>query len=266
MTDVSERLTELRHAFQQSMGYWNSVCEQVFEASPEWFEAWLAYLAVPWRTGTLPPKVKELIYITLNASASHLHEPALRLHIANALQLGATAAEIVEVFQIISILGIHSMGLSMPILLEEARASGREIDVTQLSAQQVKAKAAFEASRGYWPATWDGILALTPRFFDAHERLGSVPREQGVLGQKVRELIYIALDASTTHLWASGVKTHIRAALQHGATVNEIVEVLELTSMLGTQSVTFGLPILMEEVVKFNQAADAANGGTDARS
>jgi hypothetical protein len=39
-----------------------------------------------------------------------------------------------------------------------------------------------------------------------------------------------------------------------------------LVSVLGTQSVTFGVPILMEEVAKFNDAADAAKGETNARS
>ena len=266
MADISERRTELRHAFEHAMGYWNPTCEQVLDASPDWFEVRLDYLAVPWRTGGLCPKVNEFIYITLNASTAHLHEPALRVHIANALRLGASAAEILEVFQIISILGIHSMMLSMPILLEEAKTNGRMIDVTQLTPRQARIKADFEASRGYWPPFWDAILVLTPNFFEAHERLGAGPREHGTLGAKVRELIQIALDASTTHLWASGVRVHTRAALQHGATVEEIVEVLELTSVLGTQSVTFGVPILLEEVAKFTQAADAANGGTDARS
>jgi hypothetical protein len=48
--------------------------------------------------------------------------------------------------------------------------------------------------------------------------------------------------------------------------VAAIVEVLELTSLLGRQSVTAGVPNLLEEVAKYTQAADAANGGTDARS
>ena len=83
MTNVTERRTEAKHAFEQAMGYWNPVCGQVVDASPDWFEAWLAYTAVPWHTGSLPPKVKEFIYITLNASSTHPHEPALRQHIAN---------------------------------------------------------------------------------------------------------------------------------------------------------------------------------------
>jgi hypothetical protein len=40
------------------------------------------------------------------------------------------------------------------------------------------------------------------------------------------------------------------AALKFGATVEEIVEVLELTCDLGVQSVTFGVSILLEELAK----------------
>jgi alkylhydroperoxidase/carboxymuconolactone decarboxylase family protein YurZ len=255
MADVTEQRSELRRAFENALGYWNPVCDQVLDTSPDWFAAWLAYAAVPWRTGTLEPKVKEFISITLNVSASHPHEPALRLHIANALRLGATQAEILEVFQVISILGVHSMMLSVPILLEETRANGRDIDLTQLSPYQAELKARYQASRGYWPPFWDAILSLAPDFFEAHERLGALPFENGVLEPKVREFILIAVDASTTHLFATGVRTHTSAALRHGATVEEVVEVLELTSVLGTQSMTFGVPILMEEVAKLNAAA-----------
>lgn len=255
MVDGTEQQIEQKDAFIKAMGYWDPVCDKVLNTSPAWFDAWLAYTAVPWRTGVLPPKVKEFIYITLNVSTTHMHEPALRLHIANALRLGASAAEIMEVFQIIAILGIHSVMLSMPILVEEAQASGRDINVTQLSSRQTAIKAKFEASRGYWPPSWDAIVALAPDFFEAFEDLGAVPREQGAIEPKVRELILIAVDASTTHLWASGVRTHTRAALRHGATVEEIVEVLALTSVLGPQSVTFGVPILLEELAKYNSAA-----------
>ena len=266
MVDCIDQRTGLKDAFEQALGYWHPTCGQVLATSPAWFEAWLAYTAVPWRTGTLAPKVKEFIYITLNASTAHLHEPALRQHIANALRLGATAAEILEVFQIISILGIHSLMLGIPILLEEASANGHEIDIGQLSARQAGIKAGFEARRGYWLPSWDAILALAPDYLEAHARLGEVPDQEGTLDPKVRHLILLAVDASTTHLWAPGVRIHTRAALQRGATVEEIVEVLELTSVLGTQSVTFGVPILMEELAKFTDADNAAEGGNDDRS
>jgi alkylhydroperoxidase/carboxymuconolactone decarboxylase family protein YurZ len=191
----------------------------------------------------------EFIHITVNASVTHPYEPALRVHIANALRCGAAKAEILEVFQLVSILGIHSMGLSMPILLEEAKAAGQEVDLTKLSTEQSELKRQFTETRGYWPQTWDGIVALAPDYMKAHDRLGSTAQVGGLIEPKVKQLILIAVDASTTHLWASGVRTHIRAALKEGASIKEIVEVLKLVSTLGVQSVTFGLPILLGEAL-----------------
>ena len=266
MADEIPSSKNLREIFIETLGYWDPTYVQVLEASPIWFAAWTDFAAVPWRTGVLPAKVKEFIHITLNASTTHLHEPALRQHIANALRHGATAAEIIEVFQIISILGVHSMMLSVPILREEAETRGLAVGDGELTAHQSAIKESYVASRGYWPPSWDSILTLAPDFVQAHERLGAVPFEQGVLEPKVREFILIAVDASTTHLFPIGVRTHMRSALEHGASVAEIVEVLALTCVVGTQSVTFGVPILMEELAKFNRGAGDAETGTDARS
>jgi len=255
MDATADQRPRLRAAFEQAMGYWDAACEALLEAAPVYFEAYLGYITAPWKSGALSPKVREFIYITLNASTTHLHAPALRLHIANALRLGATAAEILEVFQIISILGVHGVMLSMPILVEEARASGQPVDITRLSPRQEAMKAKYASERGFWPPGWDEIVALAPDYFDAHEKLGAVPRENGVIGPKVREFILIAVDAATTHLFPDGIRNHTRAALRHGASVAEITEVITLTSILGLHTITFGAPILMEEIAKLNQAA-----------
>jgi alkylhydroperoxidase/carboxymuconolactone decarboxylase family protein YurZ len=69
-----------------------------------------------------------------------------------------------------------------------------------------------------------------------------------VLEPKVRELIYVAIDAATTHLHAAGTRIHIRNALALGATKEEILEVLELITVLGIHSLTLGLPVLLDEV------------------
>jgi alkylhydroperoxidase/carboxymuconolactone decarboxylase family protein YurZ len=44
------------------------------------------------------------------------------VHIQNALKHGATADEVMEVLQIVSVLGIHTMTESVPILMQEAKA------------------------------------------------------------------------------------------------------------------------------------------------
>ena len=48
--------------------------------------------------------------------------PVVRRHIRKALELGATKQEITAVLQCVSVLGIHTMSLGAPILLEELDA------------------------------------------------------------------------------------------------------------------------------------------------
>ena len=48
--------------------------------------------------------------------------PGVRRHIRKALELGATKQEIAAVLQCVSVLGIHTMSLGAPILLEELDA------------------------------------------------------------------------------------------------------------------------------------------------
>ena len=76
---------------------------------------------MPWKKGVLPPKIKELIYIAIDAATTHLYEPGLRQHIQNALKYGATKEEIMEVFELVSVLGIHTCTMGVPILVEEVK-------------------------------------------------------------------------------------------------------------------------------------------------
>lgn len=118
----------------------------------------------------------------------------------------------------------------------------------QLTDRQRELRTQFVDERGYWSPIWDGLLQLDPDFFEAYLNFSSVPWRKGVLEPKVRELIYTAIDASTTHLYEPGLRVHIRNALKYGATKEEIMEVLELTSVLGIHTCTLGVPVLMEEL------------------
>lgn len=109
---------------------------------------------------------------------------------------------------------------------------------------------ATEAQRatGDWNPFWDTLAEADPDYLEAFLAFRSVPQKNGPLPQKYKELIFIAINVATTHLWASGTRRHIRNALDAGATREEILEVIQLTSILGIHSMTMGLPILMEEL------------------
>jgi alkylhydroperoxidase/carboxymuconolactone decarboxylase family protein YurZ len=94
--------------------------------SPDFFEAYVELSSVPWKHGTLPPKVRELIYVAIDASTTHLHEQGTRIHMENALRHGATPAEIVEVLALVSVLGVHTITLGVPIMLDELDKASRK--------------------------------------------------------------------------------------------------------------------------------------------
>lgn len=62
--------------------------------------------------------MKELIYCAVDAAATHLYVPGLKLHIRNALEYGASPEEVIEVFEIASQLGLHAAHASAPILAQ----------------------------------------------------------------------------------------------------------------------------------------------------
>ena len=79
-----------------------------------------------------------------------------------------------------------------------------------------------------------------------------------MLEPKVKELIYTAFDASATHMYIPGLTQHIKNALGYGATVGEVMEVLELASTLGIHTFAVTTPILVEELERAGIARERA--------
>lgn len=103
---------------QRASGDWNPAWDLFEDLDPDYLEAFLHFRSVP-LNGPLEQKYKEMIFIAINVATTHLHGPGVRRHIQNALKAGATKAEILEVIQLTTIMGIHSMSLAAPILQEE---------------------------------------------------------------------------------------------------------------------------------------------------
>ncbi len=101
--------------------------------------------------------------------------------------------------------------------------------------------------KGDWNPLWDTFAELDPEFLEAYLAFRTVP-QQGPLEQKTKELILIAINAATTHLYGPGVRRHIKNALTAGATQEEILETIQLTTVMGIHSCNLAIPILLEEV------------------
>lgn len=106
----------------RAAGEWNPAWDPFYELDPRWTEAFLAMGMQPMRSGVLDAKTIEFIAIAVDASCTHMYGPGVRRHVRKALALGATREEITAVLQLTSVLGIHTMSLGAPVLLEELAA------------------------------------------------------------------------------------------------------------------------------------------------
>jgi len=123
---------------------------------------------------------------------------------------------------------------------------------------------AFLAERGFWAPPFEAILAADSDFFAAYLEFSAMPARHGALEPKVRELIYIAVDAATTHLHAEGHPGARPGRLRCGASREEIMEALELASVLGIHTGTLAVPISLEVVEEATgpDAGPTAHRGT----
>ena len=101
---------------------------------------------------------------------------------------------------------------------------------------------------GGWNQNWDAFAELDPVWTEKFVDMGVTPMARGLLDRKTWEFLAIAVDASCTHMYAPGVRRHIRGALEAGATKEEVLAVLQAVSVLGIHSMSLGAPILVEEL------------------
>lgn len=134
-----------------------------------------------------------------------------------------------------------------------ATAKAETADITPLATPHTDAQIA----RGDWNPLWDTLRDWDPAFMEAYLAFRNVPHRSGPLSPKFKELILIAVNAATTHMYGPGVRRHIQNALKLGASREEILEVIELTTVLGIHACNVGVPILAEELAKHATQARA---------
>lgn len=260
-TQLSDREDKLKQSLIATGEEWSQTWQNILNLDPDYFEAYIALRTVPVDKQTLSRKIQELVLLALDAACTHLHHDGIRAHTVAALKAGATKGEILETLQLSSVLGVHAVTVGVPTLLEVLKENGREIS-SEMDERKAKLKADFTKKRGYWSDIWDSVLRLSPEFFEGYTQFSSVPFMEGhnYLDAKTKELIYVAIDCSTTHLFQHGLKVHIQNAVKYGATEYEIMEVFELAALMGIQTTMKGADVLVEEVAKHEKGEVAQNG------
>ncbi|KXT02992.1 hypothetical protein AC578_645 [Pseudocercospora eumusae] len=249
----SSQQDQIKQSFIKTLG------QETWASNPSWssitaldpaiMPSIITLLSLPKRNHHLTPKFQSLVSLAIDASATHLYVPGISQHIRAAKSLGATQTEIFEVLELTSTLGIHACNVGIPVLVEVLKEEGRYVGKKDgEDERRAELKTLFTQKRGYWHAFWEEILCLDPQLFEAYTAFSSVPweRGEGGLSAMEKELIYCAFDAAATHLYVSGLKEHMRNALRYGASVEQIVEVLELAMPLSFHTLNVAAPIVGE--------------------
>ncbi|KAI1504559.1 AhpD-like protein [Biscogniauxia marginata] len=270
---------QLREEFARRLGpeAFHSGWASLLSVDPEFFSASLSLASVPRRKSHLSRREQSLVALAVDSAATHLYAPGIRAHAAAALGAGATPYEVLEVVELASTLGIHACNIGVPLLVEVLREGrgdgegvdgggggggggkydGEEITTRPYDERQEALKREFTEKRGYWHGFWEDFLRLDPEFFEAYLEFSSLPWTKdvdgkgegvgrGALEPKMKELVYCAFDAAATHLYVPGLKLHMRNALGYGATPQEILEVLEIATLLSLHTAHVAAPIIEE--------------------
>jgi alkylhydroperoxidase/carboxymuconolactone decarboxylase family protein YurZ len=231
-------------------GYWHRFHDGLLAWSPAFLRAYLGFQSAPWRSNHLEPKVREFIYIAVDSAVTHLYPSGLRRHIDDALALGATPGEVLQVVLLTASAAAHATHeLGLAILAEEMpRALAAATDPKDASRRD-----AYVASTGSWSPVGDAVLALAPDFAEGFLGYRQSAWEAGPLPDRIKALILLAYHASPATLNREGTRLYMREAIRFGASAGEIAEVLQLASAIAVHTCTYGVPALMDAVAELEK-------------
>lgn len=238
--DLTAEQRRVKDAYTENR-YWTGNFEDILRLEPAWLEAYGELTRHAWERSGLEPKERELVHVAIDASTTHLYNMGTRAHVGKALDEGATVEELTEVLLITSDVGFNGAREGFAVLAEEL-GEGEAPDPGDDALEDE-----FRDTVESWDDQLAAILATDAAFFERYLDIASIPWTAGVLDPVLRELIYVAVNTAGTTVYTPGIRTHVRSALDHGATPAEVAGVIEIASILGSHTMIESADIVREE-------------------
>lgn len=219
---------------------YSKVFDRLQTMDPKWSAAWKA-LDAQSAGASLDAKLVALIRLNIDVTATHLYAPGVQRHLRAALDAGATRAEIMAVFKLAAVIGIHALALGVPML--ESELARRGIG-DEAGAKPVTPVTDAVRAKGMFNPLWETLSRWDPVWLERFLALGLPLWTDGVLPPLWIEYLCIAGDAAITHMYGHGTQRHIEAALQLGASREQVLDVLKIVSLQGIESMELALPML----------------------
>jgi len=237
----------------------SSVWRRLQQDEPTYVAAYSAYTKASTERDALPADKRCLLQLAIQASLTTLDPRGIEDTMRAALAADATPAEILHVLMLVSFCSVHSLtgGLA-------AATGGLPADATALDRQEAQCGSDLveqaHGDSGYWksydrvfPGFHERLAQLAPDLFIAYDDLGAALWRPDGLAPVWCELVFVAMDLSSTHLYLDGARLHAANAVHYGATLDQIVAVVALSAAQGARSIEVGAPILWKLLEEANQ-------------
>ncbi|MET7392022.1 hypothetical protein ABZS66_00785 [Dactylosporangium sp. NPDC005572] len=228
------------------LGWHLRTIERCRALDPEFTASAEALFGHPHRNASLSGRVRALVVLAAEAVIPQADEDRMTAAIGWAAAEGATVDEVMCVLEIACSIGLHTVSVGLPILLEEMAKQG--IDLPAETPRHAELKERIETT-GPRPrplnSIYAAILRMDPDYFAHRIRFIDLPWERlEVLDPAVKHLVSIAIDAVSPQHYVDGLRKHIHEALQIGVAPRAILEVLQLASVTGLRTLDVGLPLV----------------------
>lgn len=215
--------------YRQERGYWRPWNAQLLARRPAFLQAYAHYAGYPARSGGLSERMVELVYVALDASASHLFASGLKLHMQKALACGASDDDLLDVLTL--------------VCLQGAGATAAALDeVAQVYGLPPKA----EPTEGQQPDLWARLQAIDPAYFGHLQALASTAESGQGLSAGERCLITIALHACFTAMQPEALRAALQQAHALGVAREAVVQVIQMGAHLAVHGTALGITVLAE--------------------
>lgn len=236
--DDAER-ARIKALFIQERGYWRPWTETMLAVSPGFVQQYARYAGYPARTGPLTPRMVELIYVGLDASASHLFASGLHTHMKRAREVGASEADIVDVLHLVAVQGVASVCQAADILAECTQGGvGTPIDAAL--------QARIDRSGPAHALSLQAIARLDPGYADMLLSFIEQGRPETGLTPSERSLVQLAMHACFTAFNPAAVRQLVAAALSQGVQPAELLQAIQLGAHLAVHGTALGADVLRQ--------------------
>ena len=180
---------------------------------------------------------KALITLAAAVSVTALDRSAIDAAIGQALDCGATIAQVQEIIALSSGLGVHSLMVSSATVLAEAAKRGLADPATPLDRQQQSLWDEHVGQDSFWesfseemPGFLEAMLRLSPDIFVGFFGYCAIPWRSGTVRAWIKELAALACDAAPSHRFRPGFRVHLKNAIKLGVGRTAIFQALDIAA------------------------------------